>query len=340
MKLKIVFIMSLLLINLNALAETKSVRVVPIQKQKVISYELVFGTVVSEKNTKVATEVSGKVLKIKVLGSQVKKGDLLAKIDDRFLHIELNKFIAKLNRYKAEKPYLDSLLEATLALNQSNSISTSEYQRILSHRNINQQKIQELDEEINTIKEKINRSKIIAPFDGIVTEQFTQVGEVIGIFQPIVRLLDNNNLALHVEAPIALFHNIKIGMEVNATDKNKVFTSRVITKYPVDNLSSRKFILRTQISNEYAIGSSIKVNLPKNTVDDAFVIPFDALIKAKQGYQIAVVNTNKKVAMVDVNKLFYIEDEVAISSGTLPEHFYVITEGNMSLSEGQTVNLL
>ena len=257
-----------------------------------------------------------------------------------FLHIKLNKAVATLNRFKAEKPHLDSQLEAAVALNQSNSVSTNEYQRILSRRNINNKHTIELVEDINLIKEKFNRSEIIAPFDGIVSENFIQLGEAIGSFEPIVRLFDNKNLVLHVEAPVELYHRIKIGMKVSATYTKVVFSSTVMTKYPVKNLNSRKFILRTWVDSEHVIGSSIRVNLPKKIVDDAYVIPFDAVIRAKQGYQVALLKMDSTVTIIDVKKLFHIEDDVAISSDELPDHCSVITEGNLFLSDGEQVSLL
>ncbi len=343
MNTKILFVLPLLFSAFVADADDKAVKINQVQRQQVTQYEPVFGTVVSDRNARVATEISGKITEIKALGSEVKKGEVIAKVDNQFLQIALKKAKAQLKKAQAEQVYLDSRLKAFKALIKDNSISDDEHKSIRSQSEINQYRIDELNQDIDMLNVRLERSHIKAPFDGIVTEQFTQVGEGVAAFDPLLRLLDNHSLSLHVEAPTGLYRQIKAGMQLKIADQGVESLATVTVKYPVENFHSRKFAFRTRVSSDFVIGSSIIVQLPKKQISDAYLIPFDALIKVKQGYQVALLSSDGKVALTKVNKLFHVLDQVAISASSaaqLPESFDIITEGNLKVASGDSVSII
>ena len=94
----------------------------------------------------------------------LKKGDLLAKINDRPLQAQLEKLEAQLKMAEAKEFRQRSLLD-------KDAISQESYDQV-------QTDVQSLKADINLIKARISETELSAPFDGIIGLRYLSEGSL------------------------------------------------------------------------------------------------------------------------------------------------------------------
>lgn len=66
--------------------------------------------------------------------------------------------------------------------------------------------------QIQAIDAKRRDAKSVAPFDGVITDKFVEVGDVVQPGQPLVKFADIQYLQIEVDVPARLMPGVKLGM--------------------------------------------------------------------------------------------------------------------------------
>ena len=139
-------------------------------------------------------EAVGNISKMYVeLGSEVKKGDLLAELEEEGVRNDANN---ALNKYLSEKKvYMDTVKKAKKSLAAGLGKEEKERQELLLEQAEEIWKEQEpiLWEAWETAKAKLGKNKIYAPFDGVVTACLKQ-GANVAAGQPAIAVADTDRL--------------------------------------------------------------------------------------------------------------------------------------------------
>ena len=183
-------------------------------------------------------EASGKIVSIKFTeGTRVKKGDLLAKINDKPLQAQLEKLLAQKKLTEGIEFRQKSLLD-------KDAISQESYDQIVTE-------LQTIEADINLIKARISETELTAPFDGIIGLRYLSEGAYVTSSTKIAKLIKISPVKIEFSIPEKFAQEIKIGFPVTFavvgdTDK---YTASI---YAIDPklISTRKqlfFGLYTQI---------------------------------------------------------------------------------------------
>ena len=196
------------------------------------------GTVQSRHRARISPGIAGLVVEIAVReGARVKQGDVLLRLDDSELRARVNlarrsleaaqalaeqaRLELELARYVAqrtERLVRDSVVSDTAAEQDRTRALTAEAARLAA-----EAKVREAQASIETAQASLDKTVIKAPFDGVVLDVTTEVGEWIspsppGVFiPPVVDLIDPNTL--YLEAPIdeADTARIRVGLPARIT---------------------------------------------------------------------------------------------------------------------------
>ncbi len=134
------------------------------------------GTLRPDEEVDMAFETSGKIVGINFTeGTHVKKGDLLAKINDRPLQAQLEKLEVQLKMAEAKEFRQRSLLD-------KDAISQESYDQIVTD-------VQSMNADINLIKARISETELRAPFDGIIGLRYLSEGSFATPSTKIARLI-------------------------------------------------------------------------------------------------------------------------------------------------------
>jgi len=145
--------------------------------------------VVSVQEVKISTKLSGTIEKVFVSESQnVKKGELLVKIDDRSLQTTLKTLMQTLKTQIKDVEYYKSIQERNKKLLQANAISKEKYDAsVLLVLNKEAQRDATKDK-INAIKSDLTYLQIRAPFDGVISNVYLHEGDLALTGKPILTL--------------------------------------------------------------------------------------------------------------------------------------------------------
>ncbi|MEM6665326.1 MAG: efflux RND transporter periplasmic adaptor subunit [Pseudomonadota bacterium] len=316
----------------------------------------VIGRLVPVTNSVVAARVAGVVERVPiVIGDRVRAGRILVKLDDRLLRIERNAANASLREAKAGRDVALSnvdlarqAFERMERLSSSVAFSRGQFEDLREQLERAQSEIARAEAQILNAEAALARAEysvthteIRAPFDGIVVEKSAQPGQYINVGNPILTLLDIEQLEIEVDVPSRIIASMAPGTEVAAIfDDNKAITATVRAVIPQERVTTRTRPVRLvgTIPNEgvgTAVGQSVTVQVPVSAPRQAVTVPKDALVQGRGGWMVyGVVDDTATPMPIQIGNA--VEDRFEVLSG-LEEGTIVVVRGNERLRPGQPV---
>lgn len=307
------------------------------------------GTVSSPRVASLSTEVSGLVKKITVdAGSQVQSGDLLMTLDTEFETLTLQATQATARRAEEELSDAKRRFEDGKRLAKKKTFSASELKSLEAEVNIARANLQRYAAEKRLQIIKLDRHQLVAPFAGVISKKFIEVGEWIRPGDAVVELVAEDNLRIDFQVPQRALPRIKNSSEIRIkldALPNTLLHGVIQAIVPYSDTDARTFLLRVSLAESnpsIAAGMSANGLLRLKTDSQGIVIPRDAILRYPDGrITVWVVNNkqgNRIVSERRVTPGSSFNGQVSILDG-LKVGEQVVTEGNEALKDGQTVIL-
>jgi len=287
------------------------------------------GTLRPDEEVDLSFETSGKIVGINFTeGTRVKKGDLLAKINDRPLQAQLEKLEAQLKMAVAKEFRQRSLLD-------KDAISQESYDQI-------QTDVQTIEADINLIKSRISETELRAPFNGIIGLRYLSEGSYATSSTKIAKLIKISPIKIEFSIPEKYASEIKIGYPItfNIDGSNETFNASVYAVDPKIDIETRTIVLRALYPNkdeELKSGRYAGITLQMSQVDNAIAIPTEALIPEMDGEKVFIYRRGKAQS-VKVNTGLRTESKIQIVDG-LKFGDTLITSGIMQLRQNLAIVL-
>ena len=177
------------------------------------------GKIQPEVEVKLSSEVSGEIIELPVVeGQQVKKGDLLVKVNPDIYQSSLNRSEATLQNMRAGLNQAEATLKEAKANYERNKqlfekgiISKADWDRAVSSYEVaqaNQQSayygVKSASATVSEARDNLNRTNIYAPMSGTISKLSVELGErVVGTQQmagtEILRVANLNNMEVEVD---------------------------------------------------------------------------------------------------------------------------------------------
>ena len=321
------------------------VRTAPVVTQSIQQTVTLVGTVEPWRRSIVASEIGGLVQVFPVEeGMRVKKGQLLARLRTETLNIQLDSALASHREARARYRQAKQDLMRVRVLFDKELVTQKEFDDAQAEESALRERLSQLDAEIRRVKDQLKKSRIVAPFDGWITEEFTEVGQWVDEGGPIVEMVDLSHVQVEVPLPERYVQGVHIGEPVQATfdglpdfsAHGKVF-SVVAQADPV----ARTFPVKVDIPNpDLSIKSGMvsRVTFQVGQPHEGLVVPKDALVLRGEREFVFVVKDGT-VGQVPVKSVIHVDGVVEVQ-GELQEGMSVVVEGNERLFPGQPVRIL
>jgi len=287
------------------------------------------GTLKPDEEVDLAFETSGKIVGINFTeGTRVKKGDLLAKINDKPLQAQLEKLQAQLKMAEAKEFRQKSLLD-------KDAISQESYDQV-------QTDVQSIKADINLIKSRISETELRAPFDGTIGLRNLSEGSYATSSTKITHLIKMSPLKIEFSIPEKYASEIKVGypLTFKIDGINQVFNAAVYAVDPKADENMRTIVLRAMYPNkneELKSGRYAEITLQMSHKENAIAIPTEALIPEMEGVKVFILKKGKAQS-VKVQTGLRTEAKIQITDG-LKFGDTLITSGIMQLRQGLPVVL-
>jgi RND family efflux transporter MFP subunit len=233
------------------------------------------------------------------IGTRVRAGQLLALIDTPELDQQLLQAEASLETAKAQARLADTTARRWQALLKNDSVSQQETDEKVSDAAAKQTIVQGMQANLERIRTLQAFKRVTAPFDGVVTERKTDVGDLINAGAQSGRELfvvaDVHKLRLYVNTPQAYANRIRPGMnallEVNEHPGRR-FNARVVADAGAVNEAYGTVLVQLEVNNtaqELKPGDFASVHFDLPADPRARMLPASALMLRSEGPQIATV---------------------------------------------------
>jgi len=314
-----------------------SVKLAKVLEQMISPEILIPGTVVSRNDAKIAAEVSGRLLSVAEVGTNVAEGDVLATLDDRPLRFQLDDNNASILRLNASLKYNQQQVDRLTSLSMSNNTAKTQLDQVISQRDMATQELARAKVSKERTLYQLERTLIRAPFPGQVVVRYQQAGEFSNIGAQVVRLVDTVNVEISAQAPVKFAPQLVDNMAVNLIDGNQIVATTVRSIISVGDERSRNFELRIAVpEGVWVVGAAINVSLPTEQARNVVTVPRDALILRQDSIYLFKINDDETASRVvvktGIGKGNLIEVIGDIASGDR-----VVVRGGERLREGQPV---
>jgi RND family efflux transporter MFP subunit len=230
---------------------------------------------------KVASLVRGRIVYIcHCEGETVKKGAVLAQLDD-------SEAKAALNELKAREEFLKNEMTRVSALITKGAATTQAYERA----SMDLGQVQGL---ISVQNERINEYTIVSPMDGLVLRRDGETGEIAEVGQVLFRVGVPTPLQVVAEVNEEDIPRVAIGQTVLfRTDAfpNRRLEGKVSEITPMGDVNAKTFRVKMALPGDTPLkpGMSVEANIVTREKENALLVPADAV----QGNAVFVVEGNR-----------------------------------------------
>ncbi|MFT5807390.1 MAG: RND family efflux transporter MFP subunit [Moritella dasanensis] len=168
------------------------------------------GKVIAQQDANLGFEFAGIIKTLHVIeGQQVKKGQLLAELNTELLLIERNQLEAQLQQAEAEFDLIQANLSRLNSLSKRGFTSEQNIDELSSQKRVIAANIRSTSSGLDASQYRIDKSKLLAPFDGIISSRQIAQGEVVSAGSTAFRLLQTGASEVTVGVPASFIKQIK-----------------------------------------------------------------------------------------------------------------------------------
>lgn len=286
------------------------------------------GTVQAVESSQISARVSGQVTAVPVsAGSRVKKDELLVKISAAEIAAQVQQAETQLSQAKRNLEREERLLKS--------GASTRESVKSL------REMMQISEAAWREARAMLNYTSIRAPFDGLVTHKFVEVGDLAAPGKPLLKLENGAQLQALVPVPEALVINLSIGdsLQINIPAAEVHLNAEIMEIAPTVDPTTRTTQVKLLLPDNPKLrsGQFARISLPGKEVK-TLLIPARALQRNGQLEQVFVAN-NEVAHMRLVRTGTRSADQVEILSGLEPGDKIILTSP-FQLRDGQPLQIV
>jgi membrane fusion protein (multidrug efflux system) len=287
------------------------------------------GSLEANEEIEVRSEVSGVVEQINFKeGSYVTKGQSLVSVNDIELRAQLRQVqtAQSLSSENARRAKL--LLEKEAISQEEFDIATADYKSAQA--------------QVQLIQAQLSKTIIRAPFSGKIGLRSISKGSYISPTTLIAKLVNTAQLKITFSIPEKYAPTMKVNQHLTFTTSGskQVYKATIYAIEPEIEVESRTLKIRaiTENGNGKLIpGTFTNVSLPLAKLDNALLVPTEALIPIQNGKKI-FVSENGEAKEIIVETGARTDKEILITSG-LKAGDTILTSGVMTLKNGSPVKV-
>ncbi len=319
--------------------EATLVAVIPVKIVRMAPKMALAGTVIARNDSKLASEVEGRVAWVAEVGSNVKEGDVVARLSNNVLAMQLASQNANVARLSASLRYNRGQAARMQRLYSSKAIAQSQRDEAVSARDMTAAELGQAKAQLEQTQYQFDHSEIRAPFNGNVAARLINAGEYASPGKEIVRLVDINSIEVKAQAPIDIAHFLHQDQAIKVQIQDKTVDAHVRAIVPVGDELSRTVEVRLTLAPGAAlVGDAAKVMVPSARPHTVLAVPRDALILREESTYIFKVNAKGEAARVAIETGS--EDSGLVEvKGKIAKGDSVIVQGAELLEPGQKVRV-
>lgn len=287
------------------------------------------GTLEANEEIELRTEVSGVVEQINFEeGGLVSKGQALVKVNDIELRAQLRQVQTAQGLSSENARRAKLLLEKEAISQEEFDVANAEYKSAQA--------------QVQLIQAQISKTTIRAPFSGKIGLRSISKGSYISPTTLIAKLVNTSQLKITFSIPEKYAQTMKVNQSLTFTTSGskEIYNAKIYAIEPTIETESRTLKIRAITENKdgkLIPGTFANVSLPLAKLENALLVPTEALIPIQNGKKI-FVSENGKAKEIIVETGARTDRDILITSG-LKIGDTILTSGVMTLKNGSPVKV-
>ena len=332
------------------------VRVKPAEMRQLNEQREVTGELRAISRAQVASEEEGLIREFRVEeGDAVKAGDVLAQLDKRRLELRLRRAEAAITVARAvvkareaqvalRQSDLDALLELeTRRAANPKELADARSELLVAEADLEsaQRDLDVLRAEADLLRVRLDDMTLRAPFDGVVIALNAELGEWLGIGEPLLELVSVGAYEAWLDvpqrfAPAFASADAAVAVQVDATGRRaEDLEPTVIPQVDPRARAFRVYAILDDADGALKPGMSLTGWVPSGRRGEFLVVSRDGLMRNDIGLYVYVARETAPESFAafpaQLDVLFFTEDGVAVRPGAVAPGDFVIVEGNERL---------
>jgi membrane fusion protein (multidrug efflux system) len=287
------------------------------------------GTIAAEDAITVVSEIDATVIDLPFKeGAAIAKSGLIARLDDMQLRAEEERAKAILEQRKVTHDRVKTITDEGLGTAQSLDDAAAA--------------LKVAEAELALIRARLQKTRIVAPFAGILGARQVSPGAFLRAGSPITDLAQLQRLRVTFSAPERYYSSLQRGAAVKVSTTafpGYELTGRVDIIEPVVDEATRRAKIVARIDNpgaKFRPGMSANVTVVLSERENALVIPSEAVFVEGNQALVFVVQADSTVARTPVELGTRLRDKVEVLNG-LTAGTVVVRAGHQKLFPGAKV---
>ncbi len=262
-------------------------------------------------------------------GDEIKKGDLIAQLDDTIFKAEYNKAEATFKQARIDYGRLEKLAKTNLT---SKELLVRAKTRVALDR-----------ADYNLQKKRLSYTRIKAPWPGIISERLVEPGDVLPLHTHFMSLIDNSSLIVKVSLSELYLSKVKardtISYQIDALGK-QTWSGKILRIYPQINPQTRKGLIEIKLDpvpENARPGQLARITL--TTINEnIMVIPLSAIRYDQTGAYVFTIDSENKIKRQTIITGQKYPEKMEILEG-LKVDDSIVKKGLFGLRSGKKVNI-
>lgn len=306
------------------------------------------GTVEANEDAILSAESSGTLRSLLPLGRSVSRGQVIAQIDAGLAASGVQQAEAGVAVARAQLDLAEDQFARQEPLYADSIISPLEFQSVRAQLASARAQYAQAEAALAQAREQHSRTRIVAPFSGVIEAHHAEIGEQVNPGMPVVRIVGTQSMKITAGVPERYAADIRMGTLVTITPQAYGIESTTGTVSFVGraiDTQSRTFpieIRPDERDERFKPQMLVRLDISRRTLDDVVIVPLSSIVRDEGGTMTYVIRQegNRMIARAQPVVLGATgRDEVVILQGIEPGDRVVIL-GQTTISDGELVRIM
>lgn len=304
------------------------------------------GTALAARESYLSCPVPGRIEEILVeRGEEVVEGQVLVKLDQKGYRLGLQQAQAGLSAASSQVEQVQQELDKLEPLLEQGAVAKAEIERLETQKKGASAQVGMASAGKKQAKKALDDSVLRAPYDGVITDVYHQVGENATAMPPtmLAKIVDASTLEVQVYLPEDASPYVKVGTtaEVTVESADLTLTGDVIYVSNVIQPVTRNFEVRIHLDNSggaIKAGAFARVSLVRESLENAVLVPITSVLRDGDDQPYVFVVVDGKAIRKSVTLGEQVGSRVFAAKGLDPGDL-LVTDGAEDLLDGQKVTV-
>ena len=310
--------------------------------QRQVSY---LGLVRAGRKANLAFEIPGRIAAMNVRqGSPVKAGDIIARLDDASLQASRRATAADLVQAQAELELAGLKAKRQRDLEATGAVSKEAFDETRLRARALEAQVESVSARLASIDIDLQKSQLVAQYDGIIADRYVYQGAVIGAGIPVVRLVEISAQEAHIGVATARLGELEQGSRYSLLLRDEQISAPLLSVRPdvdpVTRVATAVFALPED--TKALDGEPVYLKMQETEHLKGGWLPLSALLEGQRGVwtvlRLEATGTELR-SIREVVEVIDLQGERAYVRGTLPPGSRVISSGVHRVVPGTLVTI-